>query len=52
MKINEEEKQRIKDRLAEIREELLNDRILCNPKSDDLIRERNNLNVRLKMLGG
>lgn len=52
MKINEEEKQRIKDRLAEIREELLSDGILCNPKSDDLIRERNNLNVRLKMLGG
>ena len=52
MKINEEEKQRIKDRLAEIREELLNDGILCNPKSDDLIRESNNLNVRLKMLGG
>ena len=52
MKINEEEKQRIKDRLSEIREELLSDGILCNPKSDDLIRESNNLNVRLKMLGG
>ena len=52
IKTNEEEKERIRQRLAEIRQELLKERILENKKADDLIRESNNLYVRLKMLGG
>ena len=52
IRTNEEEKKRIRERLAEIREELLKDGVLGNPKADALIRESNNLNVRLKMLGG
>lgn len=52
IRTNEEEKERIRERLAEIREELLKDGVLGNPKADALIRESNNLNVRLKMLGG
>ena len=52
IRTNEEEKQMIRDRLAEIREKLLNEDILFNPQSDALIRESNILNVRLKMLGG
>ena len=52
MKVNEKEKQRIRDRLAEIRKELLRDGILCNPKADALIRESNILGLRLKWMGG
>lgn len=52
IKINEEEKQLVRERLAEIREKLLNEDILFNPQSDGLIRESNILNVRLKMMGG
>ena len=52
IRTNEEEKQRIRDRLAEIREKLLNEDILFNPQADALIRESNALNIRLKMLGG
>lgn len=52
MKINEEEKQMIRDRLAEIRQCLLENPLLQNPEADGLIREANILNVRLKMLGG
>ena len=51
MKINEEEKQAIRDRLAEIRQWLLENPLLSNPMADGLIRESNILNVRLKMLG-
>lgn len=52
IRTNEEEKERIRERLAEIREELLANGVLGNPKAEGLIRESNNLNVRLKMLGG
>ena len=52
IRTNEEEKQMIRDRLAEIREKLLNEDILFNPQADGLIRESNALNIRLKMLGG
>ena len=52
IRTNEEEKERIRRRLAEIRKELLSEGILENPKADELITEMNNLNVRLKMLGG
>lgn len=52
IRTNEEEKERIRRRLAEIREELLSEGILENPKAEELIRESNNLNVRLKMSGG
>lgn len=52
IKINEEEKQLVRERLAEIREKLLNEDILFNPQTDGLIRESNILNVRLKMMGG
>lgn len=52
IRTNEEEKERIRERLAEIRERLLTESILFNPQADALIRESNNLNVRLKMLGG
>lgn len=52
IKINEEEKQLVRERLAEIREKLLNEDILFNPQADALIRESNILNVRLKMMGG
>ena len=52
MKINENEKQMIRERLGEIRERLLKDGILCNPKAESLIRESNILGLRLKMMGG
>lgn len=52
MRINEEEKQAIRERLAEIRNRLLTEGILLNPQADALIRESNILNVRLKMMGG
>lgn len=52
MRINEEEKQMIRNRLAEIRQWLLENPLLQNPEADKLIRESNILNVRLKMLGG
>lgn len=52
IKTNEGEKERIRERLAEIREEFMTKGILENPKAEELIRESNNLNVRLKMLGG
>lgn len=52
IKTNEGEKERIRERLAEIWEELLSEGILENPKADKLITEMNNLNVRLKVLGG
>ena len=52
IRTNEEEKQMIRDRLAEIREKLLNEDILFNPKADALIRESNILNVKLKLMGG
>lgn len=52
IKINEEEKQLVREKLAEIREKLLNEDILFNPQADGLIRESNILNVRLKMMGG
>ena len=52
MKINEEEKQAIRDRLAEIRQWLLENPLLSNPMADGLIRESNILNMRLKMMGG
>ena len=52
IRTNEEEKQMIRDRLAEIREKLLNEDILFNTQADALIRESNALNIRLKMLGG
>lgn len=51
MKINEEEKQMIRDRLAEIRQWLLENPLLGNPMTEEMIRESNILNVRLKMLG-
>lgn len=50
MRINEEEKQAIRDRLAEIRRWLLENPLLGNPITEELIRESNILNVRLKML--
>lgn len=52
IRTNEGEKERIRERLAEIREELMTKGILENPKAEELIRESNNLNVRLKMSGG
>ncbi|WP_158099881.1 hypothetical protein [Bacteroides sp. An322] len=52
IRTNEEEKQMIRDRLAEIREKLLNEDILFNPQADALIRESNILNVKLKLMGG
>lgn len=52
IRTNEGEKERIRERLAGIRQELLKDGVPGNPKADELIRESNNLNVRLKMLGG
>lgn len=52
IRTNEEEKQAIRERLAEIRERLLTESILLNPLADALIRESNALNIRLKMLGG
>ena len=52
IRTNEEEKQAIRERLAEIRERLLTEPILFNPQEDALIRESNALNIRLKMLGG
>ena len=52
IRTNEEEKQMIRDRLAEIREKLLNEDILFNPQADGLIRESNALNVKLKLMGG
>ena len=52
IKTNEGEKERIRRRLAEIREELLSEGILENPKANGLIRESNILNMRLKMMGG
>ena len=52
IRINEEEKKRIRERLAEIRERLLTEPILLNPQADALIRESNALNVKLKMMGG
>lgn len=52
IRTNEEEKQAIRERLAEIRERLLTESILFNPQADALIRESNILNVRLKMMGG
>ena len=52
IKTNEEEKERIRQRLSEIRQKLLQERILENKKADELIRESNALNIRLKMLGG
>lgn len=52
IRTNEEEKQAIRERLAEIRERLLTESILLNPESDSLIRESNILNVKLKLMGG
>ena len=52
IRTNEEEKQAIRERMAEIRERLLTESILFNPQADALIRESNILNVRLKMMGG
>lgn len=52
IRTNEGEKERIRRRLAEIRKELLSEGILENPKAEELIRESNSLNVRLKMMGG
>lgn len=52
IRTNEEEKERIRQRLAEIREKLLNEDILFNPQADALIRESNILNVKLKLMGG
>lgn len=52
IKTNEEEKQAIRERLAEIRERLLTEPILFNPQADALIWKSNALNIRLKMLGG
>lgn len=52
IRTNEEEKERIRKRLAEIRTELMTKGIVGNPKADALITELNNLNVRLKVLGG
>lgn len=52
IRTNEEEKQLVRERLAEIREKLLSEDILFNPQSEGLIRESNILNVRLKMMGG
>lgn len=52
IKTNEEEKQAIRERLAEIRGFLLAEDILFNPQADALIRESNALNIRLKNLGG
>lgn len=52
IRTNEEEKERIRKRLAEIREKLLNEDILFNPQADALIRESNILNVKLKLMGG
>ena len=52
IRTNEEEKKRIRERMAEIRERLLTEPILLNPQADGLIRESNILNVRLKMMGG
>lgn len=52
IRTNEEEKKRIRERLAEIRNRLLTEGILLNPESDSLIRESNILNVKLKMMGG
>ena len=52
IRTNEEEKERIRQRLAEIREKLMTTGVLGNPDADRLITELNNLNVRLKMMGG
>lgn len=52
IRTNEEEKQLIRERLAEIRARLLSEGILFNPDADGLIRESNSLNIRLKNLGG
>ena len=52
IRTNEEEKKRIRERLAEIRNRLLTEGILLNPESDSLIRESNILNVKLKLMGG
>ena len=52
MRINEEEKQEIRERLAEIRQYLMENPLLQNPEADGLIRESNILNMRLKMMGG
>ncbi len=52
IRTNEEEKERIRQRLAEIRRWLMENPLLSNPTADRLIRESNNLNVRLKTLGG
>ena len=49
---DKDKRRMIRDRLAEIREKLLNEDILFNPQADALIRESNALNIRLKMLGG
>lgn len=43
IRTNEEEKERIRERLAWIRQELLKDGVLGNQKADELIRESNNL---------
>lgn len=51
MRINEEEKQAIRDRLAEIRRWLLENPLLGNPMTEELIRESNILNVRLRFHG-
>lgn len=50
MRINEEEKQMIRNRLAAIRQWLLENPLLGNPMTEELIRESNILNVRLKMM--
>lgn len=52
IRTNEEEKQAIRERLAEIRGFLLAEDILFNPQADALIRESNILNVKLKLMGG
>lgn len=52
IRTNEEEKERIRQRLAEIRRWLQENPLLDNPKADMLIRESNILNMRLKMMGG
>lgn len=52
MKINEEEKQKLRDRLAEIRQYFLSNDLLQNDEIYPLISECNALNIRLKNLGG
>lgn len=52
IRTNERERERIRERLSAIRTRLLYGDILFSREAEELIRESNILNVRLKMMGG